>query len=87
MAADGDRDPVCACVSTPAGPIAVIELNDAGWKALHDGYSDKAAKLFAEALTPVPTIRPDGAGAAAHERGNQKDAMARLTRALELNPA
>jgi tetratricopeptide (TPR) repeat protein len=27
-----------------------------------------------------------GAGVAAHERGNQKDAMARLARALELNP-
>jgi len=66
----------------------VTELNDAGWKALRDGYHDKAAAFFAEALT----YRPDdpvllmGAGAAAHERGNQKEAMAQLRRALELDP-
>jgi Flp pilus assembly protein TadD len=66
----------------------VVELNDAAWKALRDGYSDKAASLFAEALT----IRPNdpvllmGAGAAAHDRGNQKEAIARLSRALELDP-
>jgi tetratricopeptide (TPR) repeat protein len=66
----------------------IVELNDAAWKALRDGYSDKAASLFAEALT----IRPNdpvllmGAGAAAHDRGNQKEAIARLSRALELDP-
>lgn len=66
----------------------VSELNDAAWKALRDGYSDKAASLFAEALT----IRPNdpvllmGAGAAAHDRGNQKEAVARLSKALELDP-
>jgi tetratricopeptide (TPR) repeat protein len=70
------------------GQSRVIELNDAGWKALHDGYSDKAARLFADALTlrPNDPVLLMGAGVAAHERGNQKDAMARLTRALELNP-
>ena len=66
----------------------VVELNDAAWKALHDGYSDKAASLFAEALTlrPNEPVLLMGAGAAAHERGNQKEAIARLSRALELNP-
>jgi tetratricopeptide (TPR) repeat protein len=66
----------------------VVELNDAGWKALRDGYSDKAASLFAEALTirPNDPVLLTGAGAAAHERGNQKEAIARLSRALELNP-
>ena len=66
----------------------VIELNAAAWKALRDGYSDRAAALFAEALT----FRPDdpvlllGSGAAASAQGKQQDAMARLQRALELNP-
>src|SRR6185436_14270220 len=66
----------------------VIELNDAGWKALRDGYHDKAAALFDEALTlrPNDPVLLMGSGVAAHERGKQKDAMARLTRALELNP-
>jgi tetratricopeptide (TPR) repeat protein len=66
----------------------VLELNDAGWKALRDGYHDKAATLFAEALTLQPNdpVLLMGSGAAAHERGNQKDAMARLARAFELNP-
>src|SRR5437773_545700 len=68
---------------------SVTELNDAGWKALQDGYTDRAAALFGEALT----IRPNdpvlllGSGAAAHARGKQKDAMARLQRALELKPS
>jgi tetratricopeptide (TPR) repeat protein len=66
----------------------VIELNDAGWKALRDGYHDKAAALFDEALTlrPNDPVLLMGSGVAAHERGKQKDAMVRLTRALELNP-
>ena len=70
------------------GQSRVAELNDAGWKALRDGYNDKAAAFFAEALT----FRPDdpvllmGAGVAAHERGNQKEAIADLGRAFELNP-
>jgi tetratricopeptide (TPR) repeat protein len=66
----------------------VSELNDAGWKALRDGYGNKAASLFAEALAlrPNDPVLLMGAGAAAHERGNQKDAIAHLTRAFELNP-
>jgi tetratricopeptide (TPR) repeat protein len=66
----------------------VNDLNDAGWKALRDGYGNKAASLFAEALTlrPNDPVLLMGAGVAAHERGNQKDAIAHLTRAFELNP-
>ena len=66
----------------------VNELNQAGWKALGAGYSDRAAALFAEALT----LRPDdpvlifGSGAAASARGKQDDAIAQLQRALELDP-
>ena len=66
----------------------VVELNDAAWKALRDGYNDKAAALFAEALTlrPNDPVLVMGAGVVAHERGNQKEAIARLSRAIELNP-
>ena len=66
----------------------VVELNDAGWKALRNGYTDRAAALFAEALA----IRPNdavlllGAGAAADAQGKHRDAMTRLQRALDLNP-
>jgi tetratricopeptide (TPR) repeat protein len=66
----------------------VNELNDAGWKALRDGYGNKAASLFAEALTlrPNDPVLLMGAGVTAHERGNQKDAIVHLTRAFELDP-
>jgi len=66
----------------------VVELNDAGWKALRDGNNDRAATLFAEALTlrPKDPILLFGSGAAAHAQGRQRDAMARLQRALESNP-
>jgi tetratricopeptide (TPR) repeat protein len=66
----------------------VIELNDAGWRALRDDYPDKAAALFEEALTlrPNDPVLLMGSGVAAHERGKQKAAMTLLTRALELNP-
>ena len=67
---------------------SVTELNDAGWKALHDGNSDRAATLFADALTlrPKDPVLLFGWGAAAHAQGKQRDAMARLQRALESNP-
>src|SRR5215831_1176091 len=66
----------------------VVELNEAGWRALRSGYGDRAASLFAEALK----MRPDdpvlllGSSAAANAQGRQKEAMAQLQRALELNP-
>jgi len=66
----------------------VIELNDAAWKALDDGYPKRAANLFAEALTlqPDEPVLLMGAGAAAHAQGNQKDAMTSLQRALTVKP-
>jgi tetratricopeptide (TPR) repeat protein len=66
----------------------VIELNDAGWKALRGGYSDRAAALFAEALTlrPNDPVLLLGSGAAANAQGKQQDAIARLQRALEVKP-
>ena len=67
---------------------SVVELNEAGWKALHDGSSDRAAALFAEALTlrPNDPVLLLGSGAAAQGQGNHKDAMARLQRALDAEP-
>jgi tetratricopeptide (TPR) repeat protein len=66
----------------------VIELNEAGWKALHDGRGDRSAALFAEALTlrPNDPVLLLGAGAAAHAQGKQRDALTRLQRALVLDP-
>jgi hypothetical protein len=66
----------------------VTELNDAGWKALQNGYADRAATLFGQALA----MRPDdpvlllGAGASAQARGNAREAMTQLKRALERDP-
>jgi len=67
---------------------SVTDLNDAAWKALRDGNNDRAATLFAEALTlrPKDPVLLFGSGAAAHAQGKQRDAMARLQRALESNP-
>jgi tetratricopeptide (TPR) repeat protein len=65
----------------------VVELNGAGWKALRDGNARKAASLFAEALTlrPNDPVLLLGSGSAAHLQGNQREAMASLQRALEIN--
>jgi hypothetical protein len=75
-------------VGSAHGQSRVNELNDAGWKALREGYASRAAGLFADALA----LRPDnpvllmGAGAAAHAQGREKDAMARLQKALTVKP-
>jgi tetratricopeptide (TPR) repeat protein len=75
-------------VGSARGQSRVNELNDAGWKALRDGYGSRAAGLFADALA----LRPDdpvllmGSGAAAHAQGKQKDAMTRLRQALTVKP-
>jgi tetratricopeptide (TPR) repeat protein len=76
------------CVASVQGQSRVNELNDAGWKALRDGYQDRAATLFAEALTLRPTepVLLMGAGAAAHAQGRQKDAMTSLQKALDVRP-
>jgi hypothetical protein len=66
----------------------VVELNDAGWKAIGRGEGTRAATLFAEALT----IRPEdpvlvlGAGAAAHIQGKTDLAVKRLKQALAIKP-
>src|SRR5262249_46710062 len=55
---------------------------------VRDGYQDRAANLFAEALAlrPNDPVLLLGAGAAAHAQGKQKDAMASLGKALEVMP-
>jgi hypothetical protein len=41
--------------SAPLGAqSSVVELNNAGWKALSNGDADRAARLFGEALTYRP---------------------------------
>jgi len=82
---------LCAIVLAAAAVHAqagVKELNDAGWKALRTGYSDRAASLFAQALQlqPDDPVLLFGAGAAAHAQGKQDRAIALLKRALDMNP-
>jgi len=87
---------VCTLVITAAvvgagaqsPPSAARELFEAGWKALRSGNATRAASIFAEGLDQAPDD-PGllfGAGAAAHARGRQREAMARLERALEIRP-
>lgn len=83
----------CILVLTASQPAlhaqsTVVELNDAGWKALRDGYVDRAVRYFGEALTlrPNDPVLLLGAAAADHARGEQRQAMVRLQRALEINP-
>jgi tetratricopeptide (TPR) repeat protein len=67
---------------------AVVELNEAGWKAFRHSDNDRAAALFAEALTlrPNDPVLLLGAGASAHALGKQTDAMKRLRQALAADP-
>lgn len=66
----------------------VTDLNEAAWKALQSGNGARAAALFAEALAVRPNepVLHLGAGAAAFAQHKHRDAMARLKRALELDP-
>jgi tetratricopeptide (TPR) repeat protein len=75
-------------VAVVNGQSSVVDLNDAGWRALSDGNNDRASALFLEALTlrPSDPVLLLGAGAAAHAQGRQQDAIARLKRALEVRP-
>jgi hypothetical protein len=82
---------LCLGVLSGAGVGAqssLTDLNEAGWKALQSGNGERASALFAEALA----IKPDepvlllGAGASAFAQRKHRDAMARLKRALELDP-
>jgi tetratricopeptide (TPR) repeat protein len=74
--------------ATAAAQSRVSELNEAGWKALRDGYQDRAASFFAEALNlrPNDPVLLMGWGAAAHAQGKQRDAIARLKKAVEVQP-
>jgi hypothetical protein len=75
-------------VTSARGQSRVIELNEAGWKALRDGYGNRAAGLFADALAlkPGDPVLLMGAGAAAHAQGKQKEAMTRLRESLTAKP-
>ena len=66
----------------------VLELNDAGWKAIEQGDGMRAGRLFGEALAERPDdpVLLFGAGVAAHLDGRPKDAIARLQRAVDVNP-
>src|SRR5579862_6528414 len=79
---------VVLAAATPRAQSSVNELNDSGWKALQDGYADRATSLFGQALAMRPNdpVLLLGAGAAAAARGEPRDAIARLKRALEIEP-
>ncbi len=79
----------CTFVHTPLHSQArVFELNEAGWKALDKGDADRAARLFADALSIQPNdpVLLLGAGVSLQGQGRPHDAMARLKRSLELDP-
>jgi tetratricopeptide (TPR) repeat protein len=83
---------VALCLGLAAVPAnaqsTVVELNEAGWKALQRGESVQAARMFAEALAKLPDdpVLLFGAGAAAHLQGKSREAIDRLQRALRLEP-
>src|SRR5690349_20733409 len=71
-----------AIVTGTAARGGQSELAEAGWKALRNGNAERAASIFAEGLEQAPDD-PGlqlGAGSAAHARGRQREAMARLER-------
>lgn len=67
---------------------SVVELNQAGWKALEQGDPARAGRLFADALA----MRPDepvllfGASVAARLQDRAAEARPKLLRALQVNP-
>jgi Flp pilus assembly protein TadD len=82
---------ICIVLLAPASLLAqskASELNEAGWKLIQSGDPDRAARVFAEALTIAPDqpVLLLGAGVAAHLRGRSKDAAVPLKRALDLDP-
>ena len=79
---------IVTCAGAASAQQQPSELAEAGWKALRNDYPKRAAALFNEALELAPD-EPGllfGAAAAAHALGQQRVAMARLERALELRP-
>ncbi len=79
---------VVAAAASLHGQARPSELNAAAWKALRDDNPKRAAALFNEALDLAPddAVLLYGAGAGAHALGQQRVAMARLERALEMRP-
>src|SRR5262245_36857 len=67
----------------------VVELNNAGWKAISRGDGTRAASLFAEALSisPEDPVLVLGAGAAAQVQGKTDLAIKRLKQALAIKPS
>jgi tetratricopeptide (TPR) repeat protein len=70
------------------GQSSVLELNDAGWKALEDGNTRRAVSLFGEALTlrPNDPVLLTGSAAALAGEGRRGEAVARLKRAVQVKP-
>ena len=70
---------VCAQAPTAA---------DAAWAALNDGDADKAARLFRQALSarPADPLLLLGAGIAAHQLGDDRQAEGTLRKALKISP-
>jgi tetratricopeptide (TPR) repeat protein len=70
---------VCAQASVPADPA---------WAALKAGDSGKAARLFRQALaaSPADPVLLLGAGIAAHQLGDDRQAEAALRKALKVRP-
>jgi tetratricopeptide (TPR) repeat protein len=70
------------------GQSTVVELNEAGWKAITAGNSRRAATLFAEALAlrPKDPVLLLGAGAAARMEGKPREAMTHLKQSVQLDP-
>jgi tetratricopeptide (TPR) repeat protein len=82
----------CLVVWTSAPALAqstLDELNESGWALVQQGDGVRAARMFADALS----LKPDdpvllfGAGVAAHLRGQSKEALATLQRALKIEPS
>jgi tetratricopeptide (TPR) repeat protein len=77
----------CSSTAVSAQP-ATSEALDKGFQALQSGDAAKAGAIFREALTRHPGD-PQlllGAGAAASLQGQDKEAIALLTRALQIEP-
>jgi tetratricopeptide (TPR) repeat protein len=85
----------CLCAVLAAHPSAqarrheVRGLNDAGWKAVQGRDGDRAAALFAEALSiqPNDAVLLLGAGVAAQMRGRTSDAVSYLQKSVKADPA
>ena len=76
------RPPAEVWAQAPAQPA------EAAWAALKSGDADKAARLFRQALsaTPADPVLLLGAGVAAHQLGDDRQAEVALRKALKIRP-